>query len=50
MLYTYGASSWFFFTRVHTVLVHYMPQPPAINNMVNNCEEAHSLDDWYDIF
>jgi hypothetical protein len=50
MLYTYGATSWFFFTQAHTVLVHYMPQPTAINNMVNNCEEVQSLDGWYDVF
>jgi len=49
-LYTYGASSWFFFTRAHTVLVHYMPQPPAVNNMVNNCEEVQSLNGLNDIF
>ena len=50
MLYTYGTSSWFFFTQAYTVLVHYMPQPPTINNMVNICEEVQNLDGLYDIF
>ena len=42
--------TWKIKTAAHSVLVHYMPQPPAINNMANNCEEVQSLDDLYDIF
>lgn len=32
-------------TTAHTVLGHYMPQPPTIKNIL---EEVHSLDALYD--